>query len=224
MALVKYGNQTLTIAEVADGCVIISEKDLDVYRNGNNAYLDLKSKMPIGIDPSQLSTLVEKGQRFDKVNTDLQTAVTQSQESQRKLDAMKLPEGFSVDKWNADRNREKVETRTNLMSELTKKAYAKIKEEFKVDVDIDKRFITEPEGFDPAKPEALEQWIKVLDAAHTAQTEFTQKQLGNLNIPVTSIGASQFVPGNQIQPQNGVAPAKIRGDVLTESGMNIGKL
>lgn len=219
MGLVKYGNLTLNVAEIPDGNIVVAEQEFNNLRQTNNAFLELKSKIPIGVDPNQLGQLVEKGQRFDAINTDFQRATTQSQELQKKLDAVKnLPEGYSEEKWNSYVKRDMTETRNRQISELTKKVYDKVKSETGVDVDIDPRFIQEPADFDPSKPEAFDSWYKTLDAAHTAQTEFTQKQLGRITTPVAAVGASQSVPGHTPTGAPG------RTDVITSTGIKVASL
>ena len=205
MGLVKYGQQTLNIAEIPDGHMVISESDFNSLRGSQNAYLSLKSKIPVGIDESQLSALVEKGSRFDTVNTELSNMKGEKTQLQQKLDGFKnIPEGFSPEKWNKFVQRETAEVRQGKLDKLTAKVYEKVKEVTKQDMTVDPRFIDQEKlsSFDPDSPTAFDDYYKILDAAHTAQQDFVQKSVGNAPPPTVGVGAVPPGAKNQQPYQN----------------------
>src|SRR3990172_9021167 len=101
MGLVKFGATTVNIAEVPDGHIIISEADHTNLKRSGDAYLLLKSKIPIGVNESDLPGLVERGQRYDTLNSEFGQSKTKVQELTTQLTAFKdMPSGFSKERWN----------------------------------------------------------------------------------------------------------------------------
>ena len=180
MGLVKFGSQTLNIPEAPDGHILIAESEVNSLKAVKNDHLILKSKIPAGIPESEIATLVEKGSRFDAINTELNTAkgqVTQLQTDLKKFDNM--PKDFSVDKWKADRTRESDEIWQGKIDVLTKDVMTEVEKEFGQKFEIDMRFIdpAKLEIFDPDGKDSKKEWRQLLDEAHTAQENFIRSKI-----------------------------------------------
>lgn len=225
MGIVKFNNTSLNIEQVPDGHVIITQAELDSISSLRNELNLIKSYLPPGVDKGQLGGLVEKGQRFDPLNTEHQTLKSQVTDLTAKLSQYSnLPKEFSVEKWNSYVNKEQMENRNVKLNELTQRALAKAKEVVGVDVKVDQRFIPSDvlQNFDVNAPDAQDKWYKVLDDAHTKQQEFIKENLNNVTPVSTPVGAGGSGNGQQATstpPMRGT-PA---GDVVSDTGLSVQK-
>lgn len=195
MGLVKFGQQTLTIDTVPDGSIILSESDYRRMTDTSNAYLSLKSRIPVGVDETQLGVLVEKGQRYDTVNQELVNTKTSLTDVQKKLEtaSVKLPEGFTTEKWNQLTQREQKEIRDGKISVHTKNVMEKLaKENPNVPApEVDSKFLPADKvaSFDPDAQNAEQTWATILAEGYKAQTEFLKKHQSSVP-PTPDLGGA----------------------------------
>ena len=217
MGLVKYNNQTLSIPEVPDGMVIMQESEVGVLRAQANDFLGLKSKIPVGLDVSQLSTVIEKGQRYDAAVAEqgsLKAKVTELETNIAQFS--NLPKDFKPEKWNNYVQQEQSQIRAGKLTDLTNKVREKVKTEMKIDAIVDPRFIDQAklQAFDPDAEGAFDKWYGILDEAHTAQQEFvSNKALGGTPPPEPPGGLG----GHDNPPHVGGTP----GDRASEGGVKL---
>lgn len=201
MGIVKYNNTNLTVEGVPDGSMIITPEQHTAYTQTQNAYTLLKSKMPIGVSENDLALLVEKGQRFDSLNTEFSTTKTKLTETETKLAGFKnIPEGFSVEKWNQLTAKEKAEVRSGQITQLTKAVEDKLKKDYpdKTPPTIDQRFLPADKvaTFDPTAADAQDKWAAILGEGFTAQNEFLNRIVSNGVTPPVIGGGSIPAPVN----------------------------
>lgn len=198
MGIVKFNNTTLTVDGVPDGSMIVTAEQYQAYSQTQNAYTLLRSKMPIGVDENQLAVLVEKGQRYDNINTELSTTKTKLTEVSTKLDGLKnIPEGFTPEKWNAYTAKEKAEIRSGQITTLTKAVQEKLKKDFpdRTPPTIDQRFLPADKvaAFDPSVADAQDKWALILGEGFQAQNEFL-KSTGLQALPTPILGGGKANP------------------------------
>lgn len=201
MGLVKFNNTTLNVDGVPDGAVILDGAQYSKLTDVGNAYALLKSKMPIGVDENQLSTLVEKGQRYDTVVAESAQLKTSTAELSTKLKAFdNMPADFTIEKWNKDRQVEKQTVFNQKIASLTEKVVASLKKEHpdKTPPTIDPRFMPQDKisAFNPDAEGAVDAWAKLMDEGWQEQTAFLQKQAAS-GVPSPAIGggAPAIIPG-----------------------------
>lgn len=204
MGLVKFNNTTLNVDGLPDGAVVITGEQHSSFQQAQNAYTILKSKLPIGISEDQIATLTEKGQRYDTVNAELAQKNTKIAELTAQVDGFKnIPQGFTIEKWNQDRQREANETRQVQLADLTKKVADAIKKESpdRTLPKVDERFLPadKVKSFDPTSANAVDVWAGILAEGFRAQTEFA-KSLGVDSITTPPLGGGS---GIVTPPDNG---------------------
>ena len=192
MGLVKFGAQTLSIVEIPDGHVVISDSELANLRLVNNSYLTLKASIPPGVEPSQVASILEKGQRYDsetklRIEAERKTGELENQLKQ----FSNIPKEFKVEEWNRYVKQEQTAKRTAKVNELTQEVYKQVKEKNGVDISVDERFFpsNEVEAFDPFAQDANEKWYKIVEKAYDAQQEFITKQSGNFVPSAETVGS-----------------------------------
>jgi hypothetical protein len=202
MGLVRFGQTTLNIENVPDGSVIVAQTELTQLQNANNSYLSLKSKIPVGVSEDQISSLVERGQRFEEVNGKLSETTKKVTELSGQVESFKnMPQDFSVDKWKADRQREINEVRAKKMDALTTAAYERVTKETGAKIVVDPRFISAEAmaSFNPDAPDAAQKWYDILDAAHTESQKFIADNLGSAQPIPGQVGAGGPPPVHPLQ-------------------------
>lgn len=214
MGLVIFGSQTLNIPEAPDGHILIAQNEVNRLRSVDNEYKVLRSKIPVGVNESDIATLVEKGSRFDALNTELTTTksqVTTLQTDLKKFDNM--PKDFSVEKWTADRKRESDELWQGKIDVLTKDVLAEVEKEFGQKFEIDTRFIdpAKLDAFDPDGKDAKKEWRVILDEAHTAQENFIRQRVEGIGLPAK---------GEEVKDAQKVAP----DTTVTDRGIRVPSL
>jgi uncharacterized protein (DUF342 family) len=206
---VKFGQVTLNVDNVPDGHIIISEAEHANLKQSANALFLLKSKIPVGVDENQLSVLVEKGQRHDTLAQELDTHKKNVTSLTEKLNKFSnIPEGFSVEQWNKDRTKEKMEMRAGQFAEIEKSAFKEIETKFKIKPNIDKRFLPNLDEFDVTAKDAVEQYVKILDKAHTDQAEFVKNLQTKPNSEPVGGGPKTIIEGHEA-PAQGIEPRHI---------------
>jgi hypothetical protein len=179
---------------IPDGHVVIPEHELNNLRSQSNAYLTLKSKLPVGVPEDQVGVLAEKGGRYDPLNQQLTTAQQKVQEYENKLQQYSnMPKDFTADKWNGYVQKEAEEIFAGKMEALTNWVYEEAQKKTGIRYEVDPRFIPADvvEKFDPDASDAKEKWYQVLNDAHTAQVDFVNK------IQSGAVGAGQVGAGGQ---------------------------
>jgi hypothetical protein len=217
MGLVTFGQTKLQIDAIPDGHVVISENDFQRLNGVNNALLLLKSKIPAGIDESQLPTLLEKGQKFDALNQELTNVVKTRTDLETSLSKFKdMPKDFSADKWNAFVNKEKTETRKAKLDSIMQEAYKGIGEKLNVKdlskLKVDDRFLPkEIAELDLNDPNATQKVADYLGVGYKEQQNFIQQATG-------VVPPKQPAPGGasgQVPPQT--------GDKVGPDGVTVGQ-
>jgi hypothetical protein len=203
MGIVKFGQTNLSIEQVPDGHVIVSESEFTSMKQSKDAYLTLRSKIPVGVDEDQIAPLIDKGLRYDNTANEAGGLKTKITELQGNLDKFSnMPKDFSPDKWNGYVKKESTEKRSAKLSELSQKVLSEVEKEIGVKFTVDERFI-HPDvinGFDPFKDGAEKEWKDVLDKAHTAQQDFIKNQLESTITSQTKVGNQE--PGARTLVQN----------------------
>lgn len=216
MGIVKFGQQNLSIEQVPDGHIIISDNEFARMRDGSNAYLSLRSKIPTGIAEDQISPLIDKGLKFDNTSQEVGSLKTKISELEGNLNKFSnIPKDYTPEKWDSFVKKETTEKRSAKFAELSQKALVDVEKEFGVKFVVDERFIPADirNGFDPFKDGADKEWKDILDKAHTEQQNFIQNQL-ETNLP------SPSKVGNQLDTKGILAPNK--GDIADFSQTKIG--
>lgn len=218
MGLVKFGQQTLSIDAIPDGHVVISESEIANMRSAHNALLLIKSKIPAGVDETQLSSLLEKGLKFDTLNQEVLASKAKLEEVNGKLNTFaNIPAEFSVEKWNNFTKKEQAEIRNKKISDLTSKVYEKAKAELKLQdiskIQVDPRFVDQNkmQNFNPDSPTAQDELQAILEEGQKAQLEFIKNAAGTSNTTI----------GNTASP---FTPALDAGGTADEGGIKIGGL
>jgi hypothetical protein len=211
MALVKFGQLTLNVENVPDGHMIVSEAEFNTMKQASNALFSLKSKIPVGIDESQLGVLIEKGQRHDTIAQELintQKSVTGLTEKVNKFS--NIPEGFSAEQWNKDRNTEKMNARASKLAVLEKQVFDKVEQQHKVRPQVDKRFVTGLDEIDLDAKNAFDLVYEAYDKGHTAQQEFV-KNMSQTKPGSETVGGGQkiTVDGVDVKITNSIEPRHI---------------
>ena len=203
MGIVKFGQQNLSIEQVPDGHVIVSESEFTSMKQSKDALWTLRSKIPVGIDENQIANLIDKGARFDNIAQETGGLKTKISELQGNLDKFSnMPKDFSPEKWDGYIKKEVSEKRSGKFSELSQKVLSGVEKEIGVKFTVDERFIP-PEirnSFDPFKDGAEKEWKDILDKAHTAQQDFIKNQLESTITPQKKIGDQE--PGARTLVQN----------------------
>lgn len=222
MGLVKFNNQTLSIPEVPDGLVLMPENEVATLRSQQNEFLSLKSRIPVGVDQTQLGLLIEKGQRFDSETAERTKASAKIAELEKNIAQFSsLPKDFSADKWNAYVKQEQEGIRSKKLSELTAKVKAEVKEKFKVDIEVDPRFIDSQkvQAFDPDAQNAYQEWYAIMDEAHTAQTDFIQKTAAGASPANEPVGGARAA-GTDLN----IGDRHTKGDQVSGDGVRMRQL
>jgi len=225
MGLLKFGNQTLNIAEVPDGHIIIPEGDYINFRNINNAYLALRSKLPVGVNESEFAVLADKGLKYDPLSQEHQGIKTKYTELETKLkEFSNIPKEFTVERWGKFVQQESDAAWSKKIDTLTQKVKATVKEKMGIDINIDNRFIPADvlETFNPDDRDAEEQWTKILDKAHTEQQEFIRKSVDGGSIPSGRVGDTNLP--NMPNIDSKLAGNKVAGDFVGADGGRVGQL
>jgi hypothetical protein len=228
MGLVKFGQTTLNVAEIPDGHIVISDAQFQAMKGAENNYLALKASIPYGVDMSQLSTIVEKGSRFDAISTELNTVKQQLGATTQKLQGFSnLPADFSLDEYKALKNEHAIYERGAALEDLFAKTAKYVEETHRVKMPtVDLRFVDEEalNAIDPKAVDAPAKMAIIFDKAHSAQQEFVAKMGGTPSQPATQV--QQGAPLAPANPRQYFPPTKIRdmrpqGDSVLETGYNI---
>lgn len=227
MGQVKFNNTLLSIEQIPDGHVVVSESELNAMKSVQGAYQLLKSKMPIGVSENDLATLVEKGQRFDQLNkdfTDTKAALDTTKGELTKFS--NIPKEFSVDKWNGFVNQEKQQIWLGNWEKVQKQAREEFKKKNNYDIpEIDPRFYPDDvESFNFEDRNAIDNMIALMDKAHTEQVNFLQKATGNMAPSPAPVGGSQPNPVNMIMAGQDRQPVnQPQGrDIVSDTQMHVG--
>lgn len=212
MGIVKFGQQSLSIEQVPDGHIIISESDFSRMRDSSNALLTLRSKIPVGITEEQIAPLIEKGIKFDSVNNQVNSLNTKITELQANLDKFSnMPKDFTPERWFGYVKKEAAEKRQSQIEKLTSEVLADVEKEFGVKYVVDPRFIPSEvlDKFDPEHTDAKKQWRDILDKAHTEQQDFIKNQLESFNTSPGKVGSppqdkSILIPNSGDKPDIGI--------------------
>lgn len=221
MGLVKFGQQTLNIDNIPDGSIIVSEQEYNQLRSQSNGYLLLKSKIPVGVDETQIPALLEKGSRYDQKDKEFVELSKAKADIEARLQAFNnMPKDFSIDKWNQYVKKEQDEVFSRQIDDLTKKVYERVEKETGVKYVVDFRFIPADvlKTFDPSAKDAEEKWYKILDDAHTEQLKFIESSL-NQSIPLPAqVGKAGAGDGSTEPPQRRLA------DIVADDKVRVGRL
>ncbi len=209
MGLVKFNNTTLNIAEIPDGHIVIPQSEYESFRGVQNSYLILQSKIPAGTDHAKLGELIDKGARFETLNSEIGNIKTQLSEANTKLQGFSnIPQGFTVEKWNAFELKDKQEIRAKRISELEQKVYSRVETEDKVKVKVDKRFLPDMSNLDLAANDIEQKMYDIYKQGYAEQTEFIKTNVGQQ--PTTQ----------QQAPLNGQSYSP-SGDVVNDGRMHV---
>lgn len=206
MGLVKFGNQTLSIDAIPDGHVVIADSEIANLRNSQNAYLLLKSKIPVGVDESSIPTVLEKGSKFDSTVAELTGVKTKLTETEGKLTKFaNIPQDFTPEKWNQYKSVEADSVFASKFEKISGKVYERVKKEDGVDIKVDERFIDpiKLESWKPDDPQAEIQLYDILKEGYAAQVDFINKSQGSINP-----GGAPAAPalGANLAPQPTLSP------------------
>lgn len=204
MGKVKFGNLILDIEQVPDGHVIVAESSYNTLKSGHDGYSVLKSKLPLGINEDQLSSLAEKGQRYDQLDVQHKELQGKFGETQKALEGFQnIPKEFSIDRWNSFIKREQAEVRQGKIKELTNKVYERVRKELDLksednSIIVDPRFYPQDAvvAFDPDAKDAEQQWYDILDKGHDAQLDFVKNMANKATPPGAITTGQETVPGS----------------------------
>jgi hypothetical protein len=228
MGLVKYNNITLNIAEIPDGNMVISEKQFNDMVAIGNRYLDINSRLPVGVPIENLGSIVEKGQKYDSTVQELTGHKTKVTELQTKLDGFKdIPQDFKKSEWERLKMKETSDLRQVKVTELKKKVFEKVEKEFKVKArEPDQRFVDKDalEKLDVNSATAVDDLFKILDKALDVQDEFI-KSIGGVIPQPEPVGGGGQQQQQQRQTPEDKQPDDIYGfrvkDKVTDQGASL---
>jgi len=209
MGLVKYNGQTFNVDQIPDGHLVVSEQEFQALSGAKNALLSLKSRIPVGISEADVQTLLEKGQRFDSLNTEFTGIKTKLTETEGKLGQFaNIPQDFKKEEWDRYRKREQSELRQGKLSTITQQAIEKAEKVTGIKgIKVDPRFYdaSKLEALNVDATDAVDVMYKILDEAHTAQSNFMKEMQGSGPLNVPAVGGKQ----DTVSEQGGASVARI---------------
>ena len=209
MGLVKFNGQTFNVDQIPDGHLVVSEQEFQALSGAKNALLSLKSRIPVGISEADVQTLLEKGQRFDSLNTEFTGIKTKLTETEGKLGQFaNIPQDFKKEEWDRYRKREQSELRQGKLSTITQQAIEKAEKVTGIKgIKVDPRFYdaSKLEALNVDATDAVDVMYKILDEAHTAQSNFMKEMQGSGPLNVPAVGGKL----DTVSEQGGASVARI---------------
>jgi hypothetical protein len=214
MGLLKYNNQTYTVEGLPDGLVAIESNTYGDMQKANNAYLTLKSRIPIGVDESQLGVIIEKGLRFDTNAQELTNSKTTITDLTGKLSKFSdIPPEFSKEQWSKYVQKEQTEIRQGKISKVAEQAREFMEKEWKVKVPtVDPRFLN-LDNFNPDDKDAVKNYAELYDNAHTEQEKLLKSIIENQtdkNAPPVGINPALPAGEPKVRPNDVVGDTNMK--------------